>query len=127
MAGALFSVSPLTGRAIVGTALCNDNAADRPPAPYARQSFAPIDAMPLLKTASPSLGIHVIRYGRTAKLDRLGQHLTNCIDQFCSPGRAEPVGPPSRVNACAKQSLVGIDVSDAAEHRLIEQHRFDRG
>ena len=80
-----------------------------------------------MKLVFPGLtfGIEIIGNGRTAKANRFAQDvLDRAVEArgllFCEP-RAEP----RRMNLRAPETLVGINVPEAAQDALIQQQRLD--
>ena len=70
--------------------------------------------------------IHVIGNRRPPALNRFRQHFAhgkiNSLHAIGAQRRRQSL----RMNARAKQRLIGIDIADAAHHSLIQQHGFHR-
>ncbi len=58
--------------------------------------------------------------------NRFEEHLHDGRMQAQSAFAAYPARSGARVNARAEQCLVGIDISDSADHALIEKYGLDR-
>jgi hypothetical protein len=65
----------LAGGTEVGAAAANDNSLDWRLAHPARLARTRINMMAKLKETGDSIGIHIVRHGRTAKLDGFGENL----------------------------------------------------
>src|SRR5436309_4641299 len=67
---------------------------------------------------------HKIRVG--FRLDRLFQNVAHGAEEFRNRFLFESRDLRRRVNPCAEENFVGIDVSDARDQLLVEQNRFHR-
>ena len=84
-----------------------------------------IDAVAELEEAAAALGVHVIGYGGTTRLDGLSQH---CDDGVVEPAGAripQPVRHRQGMYPGAKQGFVGVDIPQTAQESLVQQQGFD--
>ena len=115
---------PLAPRAEVRRTRADDDPLDRPPAARARLAGALIDLQAFLHRAI-AVGRRVVVDRAPATLDRLGQHGPDRVVQASFVGRPERPGGPQRMEPGRPQRLVGIDVADAGQERLVEQERLE--
>jgi hypothetical protein len=79
--------------------------------------------VPILERTAAAVSVYVVRYGRPTELDCLPQ---NFIHGSQKSGGFRPADTTCRgSNPCAKQRFIGVDIPDAAEDGLIEQHGFN--
>jgi len=62
--------------------------------------------------------------GAGSGINRGLQHLLETAEQALLRVCAEPIGTRPRMDAGLKEDLVGIDVANASDHRLIHQKRL---
>ena len=72
-----------------------------------------------------AVGRRVVVDRRAAPLDRLGQDGPDLAVEARLVGRAEGRAPPERVEPRAPERLVGVDVADPGDERLVEQQRLE--
>ena len=80
-----------------------------------------VDAVTELEKALAALRIYIVGNGRSAGLDSFSEHLHNGAVQAARTRAANLRRGCLRVNPRAEQRLVGIDVADAAQERLVQQ------
>ena len=115
---------PLAPRAEMGRPRADDDPLDRPPAARARLAGALVDLQALLHRAI-AVGRRVVVDRAAATLDRLGQDGPDRVVQPSLVGRPERPGGPQRMEPRGPQRLVGVDVADAGQERLVEQQRLE--
>src|SRR5207302_6297366 len=103
----------------------NDDTLDRSLADAAGLAFTAIDAMPELEKSFFSVGVHVIRDGRTTQLNRFVQDLLQPGVQLGQLIVGDARGPAAGANAGAEQGFVGIDVPYPSQEFLVQQRAFD--
>jgi len=118
--------SLLTPRAEVGAAASEGDAADGRGADEAGLAGAPVDAVLELEEAARTIGIDVVGDGGAAEPDGVAEDLDERGAQAGQLGAGETGGLASGAEAGAEERLVGVDVADAVEERLIEQRGLDR-
>ena len=115
--------------AVVGPALGDRGAADDTSstggAPFPRSGVHPMLALEL---ARPPIDSHVlgVRQRRSAGGDRLLEDRHDRLGKAALGGRTKTVAPTRRPQAGAMADLVGVDVADAGDERLIEEQRLER-
>ena len=115
---------PLAPRAEMGRPRADDDPLDRPAAARARLAGPLVDLQALLHRAV-AVGRGVVVDRAAAPLDRLGQDRPDRLVQAALVGGPERPGRPQRVEPRRPQRLVGVDVADAGEERLVEQQRLE--
>src|SRR5204863_3401579 len=113
----------LAPRAEMGRATTHHDAPNGPSAAGARFAAALVDLQPLLHHAV-TVGRGVVVDRTPAALDGFREHPTYCLIQPLFVGRSERCRGPERMEAGRPQRLVGVDVADAGEERLVEQERL---
>ena len=121
---ALAAGQPLAERAEVRGADADDDAADGSPAASAGLAGPLVDVEPLLHRPV-AIGRRVVVDRRAASLHRLGEDVADVSIQPSLVGRAQRARGPQRVEARTPQRLVGVDVADACEERLVDQQRLE--
>src|SRR5437763_11363685 len=96
----------LTIRAKVRTALGNNNTLDRSAAGGTGFARTLVDAVADLKKTFAALRVHVVRDGRSAGGDRLGEHGDDRVVEFAGALAANPPGQRHGVYAGAEQRFV---------------------
>jgi hypothetical protein len=91
----------------------------------ARLTGSLIHAVLQLKEAPHALGIHIVRYGRSAKANGVLQNVTQRLAQFLELGTGQATGALSRTNSSVEQALIGVDISHPGKKGLVEQRSFD--
>jgi len=110
----------------VGTAATDDNPLDWRLAHPARLARTRINMMAKLKETGDSIGIHIVRHGRTAKLDGFGEDFDERGAESCKFRAGQLAGMASRANPSMEEGLVSVDIADAMEQRLVQQRGFNR-
>src|SRR5262249_54549226 len=114
---------PLTSRTIVGRAASQADALDGPPAIRTRFAGAAVDAEFLLILSLQAGAANVIADAGAALLDGPGEDFDDRIVQAPRLGGAEVAATAGRMQAGLEERLVGVDVADAGDHALVEEHR----
>jgi len=110
----MFRLTYLTFRTVVRSPARHYGFSNESPARDTRLVFARINSVPVLKGTSSTLGVNVVRDGRTARIDGFAE---NFIDHFNEPLRARPADVSRcRLYARAEERFVRVDVSYPAEH-----------
>ena len=117
---------PLAERAEVRRADADHDPPDRPAAAGARLPGALVDVEALLHLAV-AVGRGVVVDRAAAPLDRLAQDLEHVAVERALVPRAQRGGGPERVQPRAPQRLVGVDVPDAHDERLVHEQRLEAG
>ena len=115
---------PLAPRAEMGRSRPDDDPLDRPAAARARLAGALVDLQVLLHRAI-AVGRGVVVDRASAPHDRLGQDPPDLVVQMPLVRRAQRAGRPERVESGRPQRLVGVDVADPGDERLVEQERLE--
>ena len=110
----------LAPRAEVRRARPDDDPLDGAPAARTRLAGSLVDLQVLLHRAV-AVGRRVVVDRAAAPLDRLGQDRADRLEQAALVGRAERADGPQRMEPGRPQRLVGVDVADAGDERLVEQ------
>ena len=108
----------------MGRTRADDDPLDRPPAARARFAGALVDLQAFLHRAI-AVGRRVVVDRAPATLDGLGQDGPDRVVQPSFVGRPERPGGPQRMEPGGPQRLVGVDVADAGQERLVEQQRLE--
>ena len=103
----------------------NRNAADAGSAAPARKAGPLVDAVLHLEKPGFAGGIHVVGDGGAAEADRAPQDLLECETEAFQLGSRKTARDPPWADAGTEQALVGIDVANAGENRLVEKSGFD--
>ena len=114
----------LAPRAEVGRSRADDDPLDRPPAARARFAGALVDLQVLLHRAV-AVGRRVVVDRASAAHDGLGQDPPDLVVQVPLVGGSQRPGRPERMEPGRPQRLVGVDVADAGDERLVEQERLE--
>jgi len=110
------------------TAAAGDNyAANHRAASEAFFTFTHVDAMAQLKLSAFAVCIQIIRDGRSAQANRFIQNLLDSPEETVKFHIFEFHSETLGVNPRAPQTLVSVDIADAAQNMLIEEKRFDAG
>ncbi len=88
-------------------------------------ALAGIDAVLKLEKSADAIRVHIVRNRRAAKLDGVAQHLLECHAQPFKLGTGKSARLASWADSGAEKALVGIDIADAGEQRLVEQCGLD--
>src|SRR5262245_40930256 len=115
----------LAARAVMRRPAAQADDGDRGAAARARLALAAVDAKLFLVAARLAVAADVVADGRAAPVDRLAQHLRDRLAQAVGLGAAQVAAAPRGVQPGAEQRLVGVDVADAGDDALAEQHRLD--
>src|SRR5262245_6684573 len=89
-------------------------------------AFASVGAVLELEETFLAIGVDVIRNGRPTCGDRLRKYFAQSDSKSLQLAGSQRVGTAAWPHSRAEKSLVGIDVSDAVQQRLIQQQRLDR-
>src|ERR1700744_2582151 len=84
-----------------------------------------VNTMGKLEAAFPAFGVDIVRYRRSATFDCLGEDLAHGIGDSFDARFAQAAGDLLRMNAGAEQCLICVNVTDAANHSLIEKNGFN--
>lgn len=103
----------------------HQNSVDRRLADGARQPRSLVYAVLQLEESANSVGVHVIRYGRATKANRLLENLAQRQPQTFQFGLRQAACPASRPDAGTKQALVGINIAYSSKQRLVKQCGLD--
>ena len=114
----------LAPRAEVGRPAADDDPPDRPAAAAARLAGPLVDLEVLLHLAV-AVGRRVVVDRRAAPDHRLGEDPPDLDPEPPLVGRAERPGRPERMEARRPERLVGVDVADAGDERLVQQQRLE--
>src|SRR3954447_4565901 len=98
-----------------------------PAAAHARLALAQVDQEAVLERAADPFGVAEVVDGGALRLDAELERLHHRVAQRARLLAVDAVGAPERVDARAEERLVGVDVADARDPLLVEQHRLDRG
>lgn len=109
----------------MAAAACNQDAADRSSATAAGKAGSLIHAVLDLKQAGFARGVDVVRNGGTTQADRMLKNLPESDTQSLEFGPREAARHAAGADSGTEQALVGVNVSDAGEERLIEESGFD--
>ena len=115
---------PLAPRAEMRGTRADDDPLDRPSTARAGLAGPLVDLQALLHRAI-AVGRRVVVDRAPATLDGLGQHGPDRVVQPSFVGRPERPGGPQRMEPRRPQRLVGVDVADAGQERLVEQQRLE--
>ena len=85
-----------------------------------------MDEKPLLERAARAVGVAVVVDRRPSRVDACLQRLDDRVAQRGRLRPRDPVGGTQGVDLRPEQRLVGVDVPDAGDPLLVEQHRLDR-
>src|ERR1035441_10193409 len=110
----------------MGSAAAYDDPLDGRAADQAWLPAAAVNLVFDLEVAAHAFCIHVVGDGRAAEFDGSAQDgLQGCAqaDEF---GASEAAGLAAWTDAGAKERLVGVDVANAVEQRLVQQRCLDR-
>ncbi len=107
----------------MGRARPDDDPLDGPTAARARLAGPLVDLQPLLHRPV-AVGRGVVVDGAAAALDRLGEDPPERLVEVALIGRPQRPSRPQRVEPGGPQRLVGVDVADAGDERLVEQERL---
>src|SRR6202040_192736 len=114
-------------RAKITAAAGNDRAQDRRFAAVAAFSFPPVSPMVALIFSRLAIGVKKIGNRRATHHNGF---LKNVLKRLAQRRRLWPAklgAEARRVNPCAPQTFVGINIADAAQHALVQQKCFDPG
>lgn len=119
----------MTDGAVVGAALGNRGTPD-PTSTAGRAALTRpgVHSVLALELAGPPVDPDVlgIRQRRPPGGDRLSQHVHDRRGQSALSGEPETVATTSRSETSAVADLIGVDVADAGDERLVEEQRFQR-
>src|SRR5205085_1961010 len=87
--------------------------------------FAIIDAMQSLESACFAISIHIITQAAATMPNRTSQHELDRAAQALNFIDCQLVRAAQGMNRRLEQRLVGVNVADAGEKTLIEQHILD--
>ena len=87
---------------------------------------AAVDLVFDLEVAAHALRINVVGDGRAAEFDGSAQDGLQGGAQADEFGASEAAGLAARTDAGAKERLIGVDVANAVEQRLVQQRGLDR-
>ena len=110
----------------MGAAAGEGDAADGSGAGETGLAGAPVDAVFQLKKAAGAVGIDVVGDRGAADLDGVAENFDQRGAQAGEFGAGEARGLASGTDGGAEERLVGVDVADAVQERLIEQSSLDR-
>ena len=99
----------------------NRNAADGSSAAPARKPGPLVDAMLHLEKSGFPGGIHVVGDGGAAEADCAPEDLLEGVPEVFQLGSREAARDPPWADAGTEQALVGINVADPGEKRLVEK------
>src|SRR3954452_1343788 len=116
----------LASLADVGPAPGGAQLADRAAAAHARLTLAQVDEEAVLERPAHPSGVAEVVDGRALRRDAELERLDHRVAQGARLLAREAVRAAQRVDAGAEQRLVGVDVADAGDPLLVEQHRLDR-
>ncbi len=102
-----------------------DNLLDGAGAALAGLSLSAIHAQSSAKLPHISIGIAVITEGRSASANGLFEYASNLTTQCAGLLHADVTTHLGWMNACAKERLVHIDISESGNTTLIQQERLD--
>ena len=88
-------------------------------------SCTPVDGVGELRGPWLAAGVPVIAKRAAAELHGLGEDGADRLGQGSETVGREPPGGRARVDTGAEKRFVGVDVADAGEHALVEQHGLD--
>src|SRR5579862_2220781 len=114
----------LAPRAEMGGPGADDDPPDRPATPWAALTGALVDLEPLLHLAV-AVGCRVVVDRAASPFDRLGQDGADREVQAALVGRMERRGGTERMEARQPERLVGVDVADPGNERLVEHERLE--
>jgi hypothetical protein len=78
-----------------------------------------------LERAGATAGVDVVAKGRSAGIDSRTENPLDLLGQAIRAARGQPIGATSGIDAGCKERLIGVNVPDPGDHRLVEQDRFD--
>ena len=110
----------LAGGAVVGAAAGEDDALDRRGADAAWFAGAGVDVVVELEEAGNSVCVDVIGDRGSPKLDGFRENLDQSGAKTGEFGAGKTAGVAGGADAGVKESLVGVDVADAVEKRLVQ-------
>src|SRR5581483_38035 len=84
-----------------------------------------VDPVLDLKEAPPSIGIYIGGNRGAAFGDCFREDLYNGFVQAPHAVFPQPRSNGQRMNTCSKQSFIRIDIADASQKHLVQEHRFD--
>ena len=114
----------LAPRAEMRRSRADDDPLDRPSA--ARTRFAgPLVDLQVLLHRAVAIGRRVVIDRASAPHDRLGQDPPDRVVQMTLVGGPQRPGGPQRMEPGRPQRLVGVDVADARDERLVEKERLE--
>ena len=111
----------------MGGAAGEGDALDGCVADEAGEVGALVDLMAELEEAADAVGVDVVGDGGAAELDGLAQDSDQRCAQPGELGARKARGLAARADAGEEDCLVGVDVADAVEERLVEQRGLDGG
>jgi hypothetical protein len=88
-------------------------------------ALATVDSVHLNRRAGLAKGVAVVTEGGTASGDRVAQDAAQFGGEKGDFKAAEAGALAQRVDAGGKQALVGVDVSNPGNDRLVQQRRLD--
>ena len=91
-------------------------------AAYTFFSCSPVNSEAVLERTGIALRIAVIPYGTAALPDGEAEYVLQGVKELPLLFSAQPVRRRSRMYAGPEQRLVRIDIADAGDHGLIEEH-----
>ncbi len=103
----------------------DDDANDGRLAARAGLALSLIHTMLALKAARLTIGCAVVHQGGSAGFDGGTQYALNAAQQFGRLFARQVTCAAARVNACAVERFVAIDVAQPGDHTLIEKKGFD--
>ena len=109
----------------MGAAASEEDAADGGSADQAGLAGAHVDAMLELEEAGHTVGIHVVGDRGTAERDGVPQDVLQGGVEPVELGAGEAAGDAGGADSGVEEALVGVDVADAVEERLVEQGGLD--
>ena len=121
---AVRGAEPLAPRAEMRRPRPDDDPLDRPSAARTRLAGPLVDLQVLLHRAV-AVGRGVVVDRAAAPLDRLGQDPPDRVVEVPLVGRPQRPGGPQRMEPRGPQRLVGVDVADPGDERLVEQERLE--
>ncbi len=111
----------------MGAATAYDDLLDQRCADAAGLALAGVDQVLELEEAGDAVRVDVVGDGGAAELDGAVKHGLKRGVEAAELGAGEAGGLTARADAGASKGLVGVDVADAVEKRLVEQGGLDGG
>src|SRR6185437_10016478 len=103
----------------VGAASGEGDALDWGSADAAGFAGAHVDIVMELEEAGDAIGVYIVGDGGAAEFDGVLQNVDQCGTETGELVAGEAAGLTAGTNAGAEEALVGVDIADAVEERLV--------